>query len=318
MPEAQHAGRLLVVWAQPGARHRARHRGSPRGVERRAIPPPAGHARLGAVQVVGQIDRRLDVPGGQTVVEPLVPDTRLAPRTCGAICGSMPRCSQGLQLAQASARRMGRSGMGNDAFGRRLAPCLESSQGSAVLSLGSSQPGKHLSNDVVEATIATAEDQKQTVVLVGGSDVQPRCEALAARHQGVLNGAGNWTLTEVALAIREANALVSGDTATMHLGAALGVPTLAVWGCTRPSLGLAPWRPHPKATHPAPTACPSKAVYRNGDTRLPGPHGPQALRISIRGSRTSGPAFGGGGLTFVKQCLSLPQRAELPRQINRS
>lgn len=116
-----------------------------------------------------------------------------------------------------------------------------------VLSLGSSQPGKHLSDDVVEATIAAAEDQKQTVVLVGGSDVQPRCEALAARHQSVLNGAGRWTLTEVALAIREANALVSGDTATMHLGAALGVPTLAVWGCTRPTLGLAPWRPHPQS-----------------------------------------------------------------------
>ena len=49
--------------------------------------------------------------------------------------------------------------------------------------------------------------------------------------------------TTAALALSKA--LVTGDTATMHLGAGLGVPVGSVWGCTRPSLGLAPWRPHP-------------------------------------------------------------------------
>jgi ADP-heptose:LPS heptosyltransferase len=30
----------------------------------------------------------------------------------------------------------------------------------------------------------------------------------------------------------------------MHIAAALNKPLISIWGCTRPSLGLSPWRPH--------------------------------------------------------------------------
>ena len=72
-----------------------------------------------------------------------------------------------------------------------------------------------------------------------------RCWPSSTNH--VVSHAGQWTLGESALAIQHADAVVSGDTVTMHLAAAVGTPLASVWGCTRPSLGLSAWRPHPQS-----------------------------------------------------------------------
>ena len=113
-----------------------------------------------------------------------------------------------------------------------------------VVALGSSHAGKHLSDKVVEAAIQTSEQKGCKVVIVGGPTEAERAKQW---HNGtsVTSFAGVWSLEETAIAIRDAAATVSGDTATMHLAAAVGTPLAAVWGCTKPSLGLSPWRPHP-------------------------------------------------------------------------
>ena len=136
-----------------------------------------------------------------------------------------------------------------------------------VVSLGSSHPGKHLSNAVVDAALRTAQSMNARVVLVGGEAERARAEALASPHAHVTSAAGRWNLAQTTHAISLAKAVVTGDTVTMHLAAATGRPTAAVWGCTRPSLGLAAWHGHPQSIDVLPdVAAPHTPCSKHGAT----------------------------------------------------
>ena len=114
----------------------------------------------------------------------------------------------------------------------------------AVVGLGSSQRGKHLSDRVIQSALQACRQRSWKVVLVGGQDVVERATSWSTNDDNVINGTGLWSLGQVAKCIQTSQALISGDTATMHLGAAVNTPTLSVWGCTKPSLGLHAWHPH--------------------------------------------------------------------------
>lgn len=134
-----------------------------------------------------------------------------------------------------------------------------------VIGLGSSHPGKHLSNAVVEAALQASQHVR--VVLVGGEAERTRAEQLASQHPHARAVAGDWNLAQTAHAISRARAVVTGDTVTMHVAAATGRPAAAVWGCTRPSLGLAGWRPHPDSIDVIPdVAAPHKPCSKHGAT----------------------------------------------------
>jgi len=123
-----------------------------------------------------------------------------------------------------------------------------------VVALGSSHPGKHLSEEVIDAAIQGAQSLGRSVVLVGGEAEQARATDIESRHPFVLSQVGARTLVETAAALAGAEAVVTGDTVTLHLAAAVGTPVAAVWGCTRPSLGLAAWRPNPQSTDVLPSS----------------------------------------------------------------
>lgn len=132
-----------------------------------------------------------------------------------------------------------------------------------VVGLGSSHPGKPLSNAVVEAALQASQHVR--VVLVGGDAERTRAEQLATQHPHVRAVAGDWDLAQTTHAISLARAVVTGDTVTMHLAAATGRPMAAVWGCTRPSLGLAGWHPHPESIDVMPdVAAPHKPCSKHG------------------------------------------------------
>ena len=134
-----------------------------------------------------------------------------------------------------------------------------------VIGLGSSHPGKHLSNAVVEAALQASRHVR--VVLVGGEAERARTDGLAAQHPHARAVAGDWDLAQTTHAISRARAVVTGDTVTMHLAAATGRPTAAVWGCTRPSLGLSGWRPHPDSIDVMPdVSAPHKPCSKHGAT----------------------------------------------------
>jgi len=135
---------------------------------------------------------------------------------------------------------------GAEAWGAlELPACPELPSPYVAVALGSSHPGKHLSDAVIDAAILAAQARGRTAVLVGGEAEQGRAGDVVARHPEAVRRVGSWTLGETSAALAGADAVVTGDTATLHLAAAVGTPVAAVWGCTRPSLGLAAWRPNP-------------------------------------------------------------------------
>lgn len=163
--------------------------------------------------------------------------------------GFIERCFQSLHPF--SVKPPEQTVWGPDAWGKLTLPThtyvAELAQNNIVISLGSSHPGKHLSDAAIDAAIQAAQQSNRGVLLVGGKTEQPRADVLAEQHTNVHARAGQWSLGQSALAIEHADAVVSGDTVTMHLAAALGTPLVSVWGCTRPSLGLSAWRPHPQS-----------------------------------------------------------------------
>ena len=110
----------------------------------------------------------------------------------------------------------------------------------AVIAIGATHAGKRLNGVIIDQIL---QQETRKVVLVGGPDDREQGEAIRAQHPFVLQLAGTTTLAESAALMREAEHVYAGDTGMMHLAAALGTAVTSFWGCTRPGLGMAPWKP---------------------------------------------------------------------------
>jgi len=74
-------------------------------------------------------------------------------------------------------------------------------------------------------------------VILGGSDNMVSGEKMAAdRHGVMINQAGRTRLRQAAAIIRKASILIGVDTGLTHMGTAFNVPTIALFGSTRPYL----------------------------------------------------------------------------------
>ncbi len=79
------------------------------------------------------------------------------------------------------------------------------------------------------------------VVLVGSQDERPLCESIAKQVRGVINKAGETTMTQLVEMLAGGVALVCNDSGAMHAASAAGVPTVAVFGPTVLDQGFRPW-----------------------------------------------------------------------------
>ena len=105
----------------------------------------------------------------------------------------------------------------------------------------------------VEGWIAVGrwlEERDLRVVLTGGpgTDEREYVASIAAAIPGALDIAGRLSLGGVAFVVARATVYVGPDTAVTHAAAALGVPTVALFGPTNP-VKWGPWPAH----HPADT-----------------------------------------------------------------
>jgi heptosyltransferase-1 len=73
-------------------------------------------------------------------------------------------------------------------------------------------------------------------VLLGGPGDQAAAERMAAAGPMLVNLVGQMKLDETVAAIADAALLVGVDTGLTHMGTALGVPTVGLFGSTRPYL----------------------------------------------------------------------------------
>lgn len=81
------------------------------------------------------------------------------------------------------------------------------------------------------------------VFLVGGKADIELCETIAATlpaESGVVNVAGKFSFRQSAELLRRCDALISNDSAPLHLGVAVGTPVFAIFGPTVPAFGFAP------------------------------------------------------------------------------
>lgn len=89
------------------------------------------------------------------------------------------------------------------------------------------------------AELAAALDE--FIVTVGGPEDRALGESVAAvARRGGVNAAGQLPLRVSAALLGRATALVSNDSAPMHMAQAMGTPVVALFGPTVPSFGFAP------------------------------------------------------------------------------
>jgi ADP-heptose:LPS heptosyltransferase len=79
------------------------------------------------------------------------------------------------------------------------------------------------------------------IVIVGGKEEEMMSTALSIDYR-VFNVVNKLDLMESAWVVKHAQMVVAGDTGLMHIAAAFGKNIISLWGCTRPGLGMSPWR----------------------------------------------------------------------------
>lgn len=110
-----------------------------------------------------------------------------------------------------------------------------------ALVIGAAHIGKKMS---AEHWVNVVKQLNKPVVLLGGKEDTVVAEyILSACKEDVWNAAGKWTIHQSALALKNAEVVVSGDTGLMHIASAFGKKIVSLWGCTVPGLGMSPYRP---------------------------------------------------------------------------
>ena len=87
------------------------------------------------------------------------------------------------------------------------------------------------------------------IVLIGGPDeMEKASEVMVRSKRPVINLVGHLSINESAFVINGSSVLLTGDTGMMHIAAALGVPTVAVFASTHPALGYTPFYSETRAS----------------------------------------------------------------------
>ena len=80
-----------------------------------------------------------------------------------------------------------------------------------------------------------------TPLLIGGKEDQLLCDQITENVSGSISLAGKLSLRQSALVLRSCLALLTNDSAPLHLGLAAGIPVYALFGSTVPEFGFAPF-----------------------------------------------------------------------------
>ncbi|MBI3945444.1 MAG: glycosyltransferase family 9 protein [Armatimonadetes bacterium] len=88
---------------------------------------------------------------------------------------------------------------------------------------------------LVEFARLAAENQGTRLVAFGGKGEEAAAEALAHAAPNCLSLAGRLTLRQFIALVKRCSAFVGGDSGPTHIAAALGVPTVALFGFTDPA-----------------------------------------------------------------------------------
>ncbi|RZI85092.1 MAG: glycosyltransferase family 9 protein [Rubrivivax sp.] len=109
----------------------------------------------------------------------------------------------------------------------------------AVICPFTTRPQKHWFDEHWVELIKGLDRAGWSVVILGGPDDRRGAEAIVGSAPAAVSMAGRLALDESVAAVADAALLIGVDTGLTHMGSALGVPTVALFGSTRPYLDAA-------------------------------------------------------------------------------
>lgn len=109
-----------------------------------------------------------------------------------------------------------------------------------VLCAFTTRPQKHWFEDRWAMLAQRLLQQGLTPVLLGGPDDMDAAQRIAASSPGLVNLTGRLKLDQSAATIAGSALLIGVDTGLTHMGSALNIPTVALFGATRPYFDAGP------------------------------------------------------------------------------
>jgi ADP-heptose:LPS heptosyltransferase len=111
--------------------------------------------------------------------------------------------------------------------------------GYMVLAIGAKFATKALPDKLAEQILSGIESK---IYIIGGAAESERAEKLESKFKDKVQSlCGKLSYSQSAAIIRKARVLITPDTGMMHIGAALDVPVVSVWGSTVPGFGMTPF-----------------------------------------------------------------------------
>lgn len=105
-----------------------------------------------------------------------------------------------------------------------------------ALSLSGTYTTKQMPTALVEELI---EGLNAPIFLLGGPNERLLADQL--NYEQVFHAIGELNLVQTGEIIKQASIMITGDTGTMHMGAALHCPMAVIWGNTVPKFGMGPY-----------------------------------------------------------------------------
>lgn len=111
-----------------------------------------------------------------------------------------------------------------------------------ALAIGAQHATKRLP---LNKLISVCKKVNLPIVLLGGKEDQTTAEQIkAAVGDLIYNACGKYSLNQSASLVKSCKVLITHDTGLMHIGAALDVKIISVWGNTVPDFGMYPYYPN--------------------------------------------------------------------------
>jgi ADP-heptose:LPS heptosyltransferase len=104
--------------------------------------------------------------------------------------------------------------------------------------------GQHTTKKLPNTKIIEILERIETpIILLGGKEDAENGKTIsnALPNRTIINKCGELSLNQSALVVKNSKGLITHDTGMMHIGAALDVPILSVWGNTIPQFGMYPY-----------------------------------------------------------------------------
>lgn len=85
------------------------------------------------------------------------------------------------------------------------------------------------------------EKINQPLVLLGGPGDKAVAEQAAQNLPNIFHACGNLSVNQSVSVMQQSACVIAHDTGLMHIAAALKKPTVSIWGCTHPFMGMTPY-----------------------------------------------------------------------------